>query len=64
MRQSRKHSEICLAIVKEYGIGCVAGPVFSVLRSQESFSHAVKSSRERAPLSHFFFSSLAFSLQA
>lgn len=54
----------CLAIDKEYGIGCAAGPVFSVLNAQEFFSHVVKSSRERAPLSHFFFSSLAFSLQA
>ncbi len=60
----RKRTRNRLAINKEYGIGCAAGPVFSALRSQEFFSHAVKSSRERAPLSHFFFSSLAFSLQA
>lgn len=60
----RKWTKICLAIDKEYGIGCAASPVFSILAAQEFFSHAVKSSRESAALSHFFFSSRTFSLQA
>lgn len=56
--------EIYFAIVKEYGISQLAGPVFFALRYQEFFSHAVNSSRERAPLSHSAFFSLACLLQS
>ena len=44
MRRERARNRLDIDI--EYGIGRLAGPVFSVLWSQKFFSYAVKSSRE------------------
>ena len=57
----RKRTVFCSAIDKEYAADSLPAAYFHIL---ESRSHCWKSSSEMISRSHFFFSSLAFSLQA
>ncbi len=53
-------------LFKEYGIGCSADPVahFRMICFHDSFNHSLNSSKVMTSRSHFFFISLACSLQA